>query len=63
MKEFDRTELAELHLRVVASETAYARAFTRPQRDQAVMIALETRAQDASREFWEALYRIEIFPG
>lgn len=63
MKEFDRNELAELHNRVVACETAFARAYSSNPRDLFALTALDNQAREASREFWDALYRIEIFPG
>lgn len=53
------TELAELHLRVIATTVEATHALYRNPLDMGEMARTADNEQDARREFWQALYSVE----
>jgi hypothetical protein len=60
MNRFEREELAELMLRALATRWDESASFHARQPDMGEWVRTAESSKEATRELWEALYRIEI---
>jgi len=63
MDRYEREELAELHLRVIHTTVEATIALYRSPISMETWQSTATAETEARREFWEALYRLEMADG